>query len=57
MAGQVVETTFLGNLTDCHVTLDGGTRIRVQGGPGDMFAPGQRVSVRPDSEAVTVFPG
>ncbi len=57
MAGQVVETTFLGNLTDCHVTLDGGTRIRVQGRPGDMFAPGQRVSVRPDSEAVTVFPG
>ena len=57
MAGQVVETTFLGNLTDCHVTLDDGTRIRIQGRPGDAFATGQRVRVRPDSAAVTVFPG
>jgi iron(III) transport system ATP-binding protein len=53
--GKVVELTFLGNLTDCHVMLDDGTRVRVQLDPGDVFEVGQRVSVHFDTEAASVF--
>jgi iron(III) transport system ATP-binding protein len=52
---KVVEVTFLGNLTDCHVTLDDGTRVRVQAEPGAVFDVGQRVLVRLDARACTVF--
>jgi len=52
---KVVEVTFLGNLTDCHVTLDDGTRVRVQAGPGEALEVGQRVHVRFDSQLCTVF--
>jgi iron(III) transport system ATP-binding protein len=52
---KVVEVTFLGNLTDCHVTLDDGTRVRVQAEPGAAFDVGQRVLVRLDGRACTVF--
>jgi iron(III) transport system ATP-binding protein len=52
---KVVEVTFLGNLTDCHVTLDDGTRVRVQAEPGASFDVGQRVLVRLDPRACTVF--
>jgi iron(III) transport system ATP-binding protein len=52
---KVVEVTFLGNLTDCHVTLDDGTRVRVQAEPGAIFDVGQRVLVRLDARACTVF--
>ena len=41
--GKVAEVTFLGNLTDCHVTLDDGTRVRVQADPGQGLEVGQRV--------------
>jgi iron(III) transport system ATP-binding protein len=52
---KVVEVTFLGNLTDCHVMLDDGTRVRVQAEPGAVFDVGQRVLVRLDARACTVF--
>ena len=52
---KVVEVTFLGNLTDCHVTLDDGTRVRVQAEPGAIFDVGQRVLVRLDGRACTAF--
>jgi len=54
-AAKVVEVTFLGNFTDCHVTLDDGTRVRVQAEPGASFDVGQRVLVRLDARACTVF--
>jgi iron(III) transport system ATP-binding protein len=52
---KVAEVTFLGNLTDCHVTLDDGTRVRVQAEPGAAFEVGQRVLVRVDAPTCTVF--
>jgi ABC-type Fe3+/spermidine/putrescine transport system ATPase subunit len=55
VAGKVVEVTFLGNLTDCYVALDGGTRVRVQAEPGAVFDVGQPVLVRFDGGACTVF--
>jgi iron(III) transport system ATP-binding protein len=53
--GKVAEVTFLGNLIDCHVTLDDGTRVRVQVDPDQTLEVGQRVSVRFDSQASSVF--
>jgi len=55
IAAKIVEATFLGNLTDCHVTLDDGTRLRVQAAPGEALEVGQRVHVRFDTERCTVF--
>jgi ABC-type Fe3+/spermidine/putrescine transport system ATPase subunit len=55
IAARVAEVTFLGNLTDCHVTLDDGTRVRVQAEPGAAFDVGQRVLVQVDGRACTVF--
>jgi len=54
--GKVAEVTFLGNIVDCHVTLDDGTRVRVQAEPGLTLEVGQRVGVRFDSRASSVFP-
>jgi len=53
--GQVAEVTFLGNLTDCHVTLEDGTRVRVQLDPRRMVEVGQRVEVCFDTDAASVF--
>ena len=53
--GKVVELTFLGNLTDCYVTLDGGTRVRIQVDPGRALEVGQRVGVCFDTHATSVF--
>ena len=55
LAGRVTEATFLGNLTDCHVTLDDGTRVRVQADARGLFEVGQRVDVAIDTEAASVF--
>jgi iron(III) transport system ATP-binding protein len=55
LAGKVAEATFLGNLTDCHVTLDDGTRVRVQTDPRQALEVGQRVGVRIDPGAGLVF--
>src|SRR5258705_547240 len=35
--GTIADLTFLGNLVDCHVTLDDGTRVRVQVDPGQRL--------------------
>jgi iron(III) transport system ATP-binding protein len=53
---KVVEVTYLGNLTDCHVTLHDGTRVRVQAGPAEPLRVGQRVAVRVQGASCTVFP-
>jgi iron(III) transport system ATP-binding protein len=53
--GRVADVTFLGNLSDCHVTLEDGTRVRVQLDPRKIFEIGQRVEVRFDTEAASVF--
>ena len=55
IAATVVEATFLGNLTDCQVTLADGTRLRVQADPGEALAVGQLVRVRFEAERCTVF--
>jgi hypothetical protein len=51
----VADVTFLGNLIDCHVTLDDGTRIRVQVDSSQTLEVGQAVSVRLDSGQSSVF--
>jgi hypothetical protein len=48
--------TFLGNLTDCFITLDDGTRVRVPAEAGTALEVGQRVGVRVDGHASSVFP-
>ena len=53
--GRVVEVTFLGNIVDCHVTLEDGTRVRIQVEPGETPEVGQRVGVRFDSRQSSVF--
>jgi iron(III) transport system ATP-binding protein len=53
--GKVAEVTFLGNLTDCHVTLDDGTRIRVQADPRQALEVGQRVAVHLEGASSLVF--
>jgi ABC-type sugar transport system ATPase subunit len=53
--GKVVDVTFLGNVIDCHVTLDDGSRIRVQVDPTQTLEVGQRVAVRFDRQAASVF--
>ena len=52
---KVAEVTFLGNLIDCHVTLDDGTRVRVQVDAGQALEVGQRVGVGLDGRAASVF--
>jgi iron(III) transport system ATP-binding protein len=52
---KVADVTFLGNIIDCHVTLDDGTRIRVQIDSGQTLEVGQVVGVRFDSRQSSVF--
>jgi iron(III) transport system ATP-binding protein len=53
--GKIADVTFLGNLIDCHVTLDDATRVRVQAAAGSVLEVGQRVGVIFESGASTVF--
>jgi ABC-type Fe3+/spermidine/putrescine transport system ATPase subunit len=55
MPGTIADVTFLGNLTDCYVTLDDGTRVRVQADPSQRLEVGQPVVLRFEEQAVTVF--
>ena len=55
--GKVADVTFLGNVVDCHVVLDDGARLRIQLDPRQTFEVGQRVAVRFDPEATSVFTG
>jgi len=54
-SGRVVEVTFLGNIVDCHVALDDGTRVRIQVDPGQTLEAGQRVGIRFDGRQSSVF--
>ncbi|HEV8310652.1 MAG TPA: ABC transporter ATP-binding protein [Methylomirabilota bacterium] len=55
LPGRVVAATFLGNLTDYHVALDDGPRLRVQAHPLERFEVGQRVTLRLDTSQCAVF--
>jgi iron(III) transport system ATP-binding protein len=52
---KVVEMNFLGNLVDCHVALDDGTRVRVQLDAAQAVEVGERVAVHLDAGAASVF--
>jgi iron(III) transport system ATP-binding protein len=53
--GTITDVTFLGNLIDCHVTLDEGTRIRVQADATLRFEVGQPVVLGFGEQSATVF--
>jgi len=53
---EVVERTFLGNVTEYLVKLAGGDMLRVQTHPKQQFKVGETVSVAVDAENVSVFP-
>ena len=55
LRGKVAELTFLGNLIDCHMVLDDGTRVRVQADPDTSLQVGQALRVTFDPHACTVF--
>ncbi|HEU4368420.1 MAG TPA: ABC transporter ATP-binding protein, partial [Methylomirabilota bacterium] len=55
LVGRVADVTFLGNLTDCHVILDDGTRLRIQVDPRRVLEVGQPVQVQFDPDAASVF--
>jgi iron(III) transport system ATP-binding protein len=55
LRGKIAELTFLGNLIDCHMVLDDGTRVRVQAGPEASLQVGQTLRVAFDPEACTAF--
>ncbi|MBI2207719.1 MAG: ABC transporter ATP-binding protein [Candidatus Rokubacteria bacterium] len=57
LVGKVADVTFLGNITDCHVTLDDGTRVRVQVDARQDLDVGQRVTLRFDRDTASVFTG
>jgi iron(III) transport system ATP-binding protein len=56
LPATVTEITFLGSVTDCLLTLEDATRVRVQRPAIDGFFAGERVWVRFDSRHATVFP-
>jgi iron(III) transport system ATP-binding protein len=55
LRGKVADLTFLGNLIDCHMVLDDGTRVRVQADPDASLQVGQALRVAFDPHACTVF--
>jgi iron(III) transport system ATP-binding protein len=55
LPARVADVTFLGNLTDCHVVLDDGTRVRVQLDPRQGVEIGQPVEVCFDTGVASVF--
>jgi iron(III) transport system ATP-binding protein len=56
LRGKVADCTFLGNLIDCHVVLDDGTRVRVQADSSASLEVGQALRLAFDVHACTVFP-
>ncbi|MGE5202556.1 MAG: ABC transporter ATP-binding protein [Acidobacteriota bacterium] len=55
-AGRIAEHSYLGNLSEYHVTLEGGLRLRVQASAQSEFPLGAAVRVAVDAEQCTVFP-
>jgi iron(III) transport system ATP-binding protein len=54
---KVTERTFLGNLTEYVVAVDGGPSLRAQCHPRDRFGIGDAVTVAIDGEQCTMFAG
>lgn len=54
--GRVDEATFLGNINDYFVSMQGGVRLRVQAHPSEIFEVGQPVSIRANGARCTVVP-
>ena len=52
---KIVEVTFLGNIVDCHATLDDGTRVRIQLDADATPEVGQRVALCFVPQAASVF--
>jgi iron(III) transport system ATP-binding protein len=55
LRGKVAELTFLGNLIDCQMVLEDGTRVRVQADPEASLQVGQALRIAFDPHACTVF--
>jgi iron(III) transport system ATP-binding protein len=55
LSGKLAEATYLGNVLDCHVTLDDGARVRLQAEPGAPLRVGQPIALAFDGHACTVF--
>jgi hypothetical protein len=55
LAGKISEVTFLGNFLDCYVSLDDGSRVRVQVDAGLTFDLGQPVVLHFEEHSLTVF--
>jgi iron(III) transport system ATP-binding protein len=55
LTGRIAEHTFLGNISEYYVTLDGGPRLRTQTHPLQQFAVGDPVSVEIDVDQCSVF--
>ena len=55
--GKVTERTFLGNLTEYVVAVEGGPSLRAQSHPRDRYAEGEAVGVVIDAAQCTVFAG
>jgi len=55
LRGKIADLTFLGNLVDCYLVLDDGTRVRVQADPDAPLLIGQPLRVAFDPDACTVF--
>jgi iron(III) transport system ATP-binding protein len=53
--GAVVDQTFLGNIHEYHVVLDGGPSLRVQTHPAQRLSMGDAVRVVIDTTACSVF--
>jgi iron(III) transport system ATP-binding protein len=51
----VTERTFLGNISEYHVSLDSGPTLRVQTHPGQVFAVGDAVTIEIDTTQCSVF--
>jgi iron(III) transport system ATP-binding protein len=54
--GAIREHTFLGNISEYFVTLDGGEELRVQTHPSQQYAIGERVGISFAPEHCTLFP-
>jgi iron(III) transport system ATP-binding protein len=54
-AATISERTFLGNINEYYAGLDSGPTLRVQTHPGQVFAPGDKVTVEIDATQCSVF--
>jgi ABC-type Fe3+/spermidine/putrescine transport system ATPase subunit len=55
LRGKISDLIFLGNLIDCYLVLDEGTRVRVQADSDAPLQVGQALRIAFDPDACTVF--